>query len=192
MNQDQPNSLLSIDIQIRIRTKAYCFQVKDALKWIVPIVAIIVRVIAELRRSVRWAAHESGGLKSLRRPDEGRRIQMAGVIPCWPVTKGTGGQGVRSDPESEGFEEKYRAVINGGYPDDEQVGQRWGKVEPALWGQRRSHSPIAPRCLLAARYGRFMRDPRRPARVPALSRVSDLISQKRNGKRCSGRSRRTE
>jgi|SRR6266481_5689419 hypothetical protein len=48
-----------------------------------------------------------------------------------------GGQGVRSDPESEGFEEKYRAVINGGDPDDEQVGQRWGKVEPALWGRRR-------------------------------------------------------
>jgi hypothetical protein len=48
-----------------------------------------------------------------------------------------GRQGVRSDPESEGFEEKYRAVINGGHPDDEQVGQRWGKVEPALWGRRR-------------------------------------------------------
>ena len=41
------------------------------------------------------------------------------------------------DPESEGFEEKYRAVINGGDPDDEQVGQRWGKVEPALRGRRR-------------------------------------------------------
>jgi len=27
-----------------------------------------------------------------------------------------GGQGVRSDPESEGFEEKYRAVINGREP----------------------------------------------------------------------------
>lgn len=51
MNQDQPNSLLSIDIQIRIRTRAYRFQVKDALKWIVPLVAIIVRVIAELKRS---------------------------------------------------------------------------------------------------------------------------------------------
>ena len=48
-----------------------------------------------------------------------------------------GGQGVRSDPESEGSEEKYRAVINGGHPEDEQVGQRWGKVEPALWGRRR-------------------------------------------------------
>ena len=42
------------------------------------------------------------------------------------------------DPvQSEGFEEKYRAVINGGHPEDEQVGQRWGKVEPALWGRRR-------------------------------------------------------
>jgi hypothetical protein len=27
-----------------------------------------------------------------------------------------GGQGVRSDPESEGFEERYRAVINGATP----------------------------------------------------------------------------
>jgi hypothetical protein len=34
--------------------------------------------------------------------------------------------------ESEGHEEKYRAVIDGGYLDDKPVGQRWGKVEPAL------------------------------------------------------------
>jgi len=25
----------------------------------------------------------------------------------------------------------------GGYPNDEPVGQRWGKVEPALWRRRR-------------------------------------------------------
>ena len=31
-----------------------------------------------LLRSVRWAAHESGGLKSLRRSDEERRIQKRG------------------------------------------------------------------------------------------------------------------
>ena len=48
-----------------------------------------------------------------------------------------GGQGVHREAESEGHEEKYRAVINGGHPEDEQVGQRWGKVEPALWGRRR-------------------------------------------------------
>ena len=58
-------------------------------------------------------------------------------MPCRPAAEAGGGQGVRSDPESEEFEEKYRAAINGGDPDDEQVGQRWGKVEPALWGRRR-------------------------------------------------------
>jgi hypothetical protein len=42
--------------------------------------------------------------------------------------------------ESEGHEEKYRAVIDG-ETQDEPVGQRWDKVEPALWWRRRSHSP---------------------------------------------------
>jgi hypothetical protein len=49
----------------------------------------------------------------------------------------SGGQGVHQvehrKMESEGHEEKYRAVIDGGYPEDEPVGQRWGKVESALW-----------------------------------------------------------
>ena len=58
-------------------------------------------------------------------------------MPCRPAAQAGGGQGVRSDPESEESEEKYRAVINGGDPDDEQVGQRWGKVESALLGRRR-------------------------------------------------------
>jgi len=38
---------------------------------------------------------------------------------------------------------------------DEPVGQRWGKVEPALWRRRRSYPPIEPRCLRMARYGRL-------------------------------------
>ena len=42
-----------------------------------------------------------------------------------------GGQGVHREVEFEGHEEKW-AVIDGGYLDDEPVGQRWGKVEPAL------------------------------------------------------------
>jgi hypothetical protein len=42
--------------------------------------------------------------------------------------------------ESEGHEEKYRAVIDG-ETQDEPVGQRWDKVEPAIWWRRRSHSP---------------------------------------------------
>jgi hypothetical protein len=49
--------------------------------------------------------------------------------------------GVHREMESEGHEEKYRAVVDGGYPEDEPVGQRWGKVESALWRRRRSHSP---------------------------------------------------
>jgi hypothetical protein len=39
----------------------------------------------------------------------------------------SGGQGVHREVESEGHEEKYRAVIDGGYPDEEPVGQRWDK-----------------------------------------------------------------
>jgi hypothetical protein len=39
--------------------------------------------------------------------------------------------------ESEGHEEKYRAVIDGDNPQDEPVGQRWGKVESALLRRRR-------------------------------------------------------
>ena len=39
---------------------------------------------------------------------------------------------VSIEVESEGHEEKYQAVIDGGHPEDEPVGQRWGKVEPAL------------------------------------------------------------
>jgi hypothetical protein len=66
-----------------------------------------------------------------RKPDMGQGGPGASCSDC------PGGQGVRSDPESEGHEEKYRAVVDGGDPEDEQVGQRWGKVEPALWGRRR-------------------------------------------------------
>src|SRR3954452_25208721 len=81
-----------------------------------------------------------------------------------------GGQGARREAGSEGYAEKYRAVVDEGYLKDEPVGQRWGKVEPALWGRRRSHSPTASRCLRAARYGRSRRDPRRTRSVPGWHR----------------------
>ena len=48
--------------------------------------------------------------------------------------------GCPPEVESEGHAENYRAVVKGGYPTDEPVGQRWGKVEPALWGRRRYSS----------------------------------------------------
>ena len=42
--------------------------------------------------------------------------------------------------ESEGHEEKYRAVIEGEILPMKEVGQRWGKVEPALWRRKRFSS----------------------------------------------------
>src|SRR5260221_13957040 len=78
--------------------------------------------------------------------------------------------------ESEGHEEKYRAVIDGDNPQDEPVGQRWGKVESALLRRRRSHSPTAPRCLRAARYGRTARDLRRTGSVDHLSNLQSRVS----------------
>jgi hypothetical protein len=51
------------------------------------------------------------------------------------------------------------------------------EVEPALWGRKRTHSPIAPRCLLAARYERFMCAPKRPVGALVLNQVSDPISE---------------
>src|SRR5216683_621229 len=63
-----------------------------------------------------------------------------------------------------------------GNSQDEPVGPRWGKVESALLRRRRSHSPTAPRCLRAARYGRTARDLRRTDRVPSGVGVSRPIS----------------
>jgi len=106
--------------------------------------------------------------------------------------------------ESEGLEEKYRAVIDGGYSEDELVGQRRGKAEPALWRRRRSHSPAAPRCLQTARHGRAERDLRRTGRVSGGAGGSGPISESAmasealpvDGRLCStataAKSRRTE
>jgi hypothetical protein len=67
------------------------------------------------------------------------------------------------------------------------IGLEWGRPlmnrsakdgirsSPHYRGEGVTHSPIAPRCLLAARYGRFMRDPRRPVGVLVLNQVSDPI-----------------
>jgi hypothetical protein len=94
----------------------------------------------------------------------GQRIDQVGLSPTGARMRGAisesggnsslageiaGGQGVHREVESEGHEEKYRAAIEEKH--DEPVGQRWGKVEPALWRRRRSHSPIEPRCVRMAR-----------------------------------------
>ena len=129
---------------------------------------------------MRGAISESGGNSSLARER-------------WaPLPQLSGGQGVHREVESEGHEENYRAVINGGCPNDEPVGQRWGKVEPALWRRRRSHSPTAPRCLRTARYGRTRRDLRRTGRVSEWHRSKRTDKRKRNGERRSVSSRTAE
>jgi len=97
-------------------------------------------------------------------------------MPRRPAGLLAGGQGVRSDPESEGFEEKYRAVIEWGRPLMNRSAKDGIRSSPHYWGEGVTHSPIVPRCLLTARYGRFMRDPRRPVGVLVLNRVSNPIS----------------
>ena len=97
-------------------------------------------------------------------------------MPRRPTAQADGGQGVRSDPESEGFEEKYRAVIEWGRPLMNRSAKDGIRSSPHYRGEGVTHSPIAPRCLLAARYGRFMCDPRRPVCVPVSNRVNNPIS----------------
>src|ERR1700691_241843 len=80
----------------------------------------------------------------------------------------------------------------GGSPDDEPVGQRWGKVEPAIWRRRRSHSPTAPRCLRTAQYGRTARDLRRTGRVSGWLRSKQTYKRKRKGERSLVSSRTVE
>src|SRR5580700_3540882 len=89
---------------------------------------------------------KGGGMEKPKRARKRKRETSQGG-PEATARSDSGGQGVHREVESEGHAEKYRAVIDGGPPEDEPVGQRWGKVEPALWRRRRTHSPTAPRCL---------------------------------------------
>src|SRR5450759_4134488 len=121
---------------------------------------------------MRSAISERGGNASragreagMEKPKRARRRKLdTAKADLEPALAVPGGQGVHREVESEGHEEKYRAVIDG-ETQDEPVGPRWGKVESALLRRRRSHSPTAPRCLRAARYGRTARDLRRTGRV---------------------------
>src|SRR5207253_9127748 len=77
-------------------------------------------------------------------------------MPRRPAGYLAGGRGVRSDLESEGFEEKYRAVIDWGEPRMNRSAKDGARSSPHYGGEGVTHSPIVPRCLLTARYGRFM------------------------------------
>src|SRR3979411_1318806 len=71
-------------------------------------------------------------------------------MPRRPAGLLAGGQGVRRDSESEGFEEKYRAVIEWGRPLMNRSAKDGIRSSPHYGGEGVTHSPIAPRCLLAA------------------------------------------
>src|SRR5271156_547036 len=75
----------------------------------------------------------------------------------------------------------------GATPKTNRSAKDGARSSPHYGGEGVSHSPIAPRCLLAARYGRFTCDPRRPACVPAASRVSDPISESEMGNEAHAR-----
>ena len=143
-------------------------------------------VVCAEQRVVREGSSPSGARMRGAISESGSNFSLAGELQ-YP-----GGQGVHRKMESEGHEENYRAVIDGGHPEDEPVGQRWGTVKPALWRRRRSHPPTAPRCLRTARYGRTTRDLGRTDRVSGWHRGKRTYKRKRSGERRSVSSRTAE
>src|ERR1700740_3180150 len=88
-----------------------------------------------------------------------------------------GGQGVYREVESERHEEKDRAVIKEATP-DEPVGQRWARSSPHYGDEGATHSPIATRCMRAARSGRTELCPQEnSSRCRCGSGISDPISK---------------
>ena len=71
-------------------------------------------------------------------------VSKGGVMPRRPAGLLAGGQGVRSDPQSEGFEEKYRAVIAWGRPLLNRSAKDGIRSSPHCGGEGVTHSPIAP------------------------------------------------
>ena len=64
----------------------------------------------------------------MEKPKRARRRKLdTAKADLEPPLADPGGQGVHREVESEGHEEKYRAVIDGGYPEDELVGQKVGQ-----------------------------------------------------------------
>ena len=60
--------------------------------------------------------------KGMEKPKRARRRKPeTAKADLEPSLADSGGQGVRREAGSEGHEENYRAVIDGGYPEDEPV-----------------------------------------------------------------------
>src|ERR1039457_5397822 len=75
-----------------------------------------------------WHLSRAGREVGMEKPKRARRQKLdTAKADLEPPLAVPGGQGVHREVESEGHEEKYRAVIDGGYPEDEPVGQRWAR-----------------------------------------------------------------
>jgi len=73
----------------------------------------------------------AGGVEGMEKSKRARRQKPdTAKTDLKPPLAISGGQGVHREMESEGHEEKFRAVIKGS-PSDEPVGPRWDSVEPA-------------------------------------------------------------
>ena len=70
----------------------------------------------------------AGEVEGMEKPKRARRRKLdTAKVDLKPSLADSGGQGVHREVESERHEEKSRAVINGGRPNDEPVGQRWDR-----------------------------------------------------------------
>jgi hypothetical protein len=141
----------------------------------------------------RWPEKAEGKQKSKRA--RRRKLETAKAeleSHCWQYS---GGQGVHQvedhKMESEGHEEKYRAVIDG-ETQDEPVGQRWDRSSLHYGGEGALIHPPTPRCLRTARYGRTARDLRRTGQVSGWHRGKQTYKRKRSGERGSVSSRTAE
>jgi hypothetical protein len=64
----------------------------------------------------------------MEKPKRARKRKLdTAKVNLKPSFVASGRQGVHCEVESERHEEKPRAVINGGHPNDEPVGQRWNR-----------------------------------------------------------------
>ena len=96
-----------------------------------------------------------------------------------------------SEVESEGHEEKYRAVIDG-ETQDEPVGQRWGKVESAILMTKAFSFTHRTKVFAGGTVRKKTRDLRRTGRVSGWHRSKRTYKRKRSGERGSVSSRTAE
>src|SRR6516165_6033766 len=95
----------------------------------------------------------------------------------------TGGQGVHREVESQGHEEKYRAVVDGGHPVTNRSAKGGVWSSPHYGGEGILILPTVPRCLRTARYRRPSRDPRRTRPVLGGHREKRPYKRSRSGQR---------